>query len=173
VDSPTRIDANISIEPLASLGARDVTITGPNGTGVGAGLFTIVLGAPLVRQISTSSATRDSSFFIVILGQDFDGATSVSFGAGVTVDRYEVDSPTRIDANISIEPLASLGARDVTITGPNGTGVGAGLFTVTNTTPGGLTLPCGTIGMSSFLAGFLWLVGIKHTIRCRRGERLA
>lgn len=71
---------------------------------------------------------------VVITGTNFTGATAVSFGAGVIVNSFVVDSNTQITANISILLSAAIGARDVSVTAPFGTGTLVGGFTVL--TPG-------------------------------------
>jgi hypothetical protein len=59
---------------------------------------------------------------VTITGTNLTGASAVSFGDNVTVDNYTVDSDTQVTANITIAVAASPGARDVSVTTPEGTG---------------------------------------------------
>ena len=67
---------------------------------------------------------------VVIAGTNFTGATSVSFGSGITVNSYTVDNSTQITANITISGSATTGARDVSVTAPGGTATKSAGFTV-------------------------------------------
>jgi hypothetical protein len=55
----------------------------------------------------------------------------VGFGAGITVNSFSVNSATQMTANISIAGDAAPGARDVSVTGPVGTGTLPDGFRVT------------------------------------------
>ena len=55
---------------------------------------------------------------MIITGANFTGATEVTFGAGVTVDSFTVDSATQITAQISIAATATPGTRDVSVNTP-------------------------------------------------------
>ncbi len=71
---------------------------------------------------------------IVITGTSFTGATAVSFGSGITVSTFTVDSDTQITASITIAGNAALGSHDITVTTPYGSGTLTDGFTVL---PGG------------------------------------
>ena len=77
---------------------------------------------PTITSISPKQGALEQTFYVTITGTNFTGATIVSFGAGVTVNSYSVDSATQMTANISIAGDAAPGARDVSVTGPVGTG---------------------------------------------------
>lgn len=87
--------------------------------------------SPTVTIVTPSSmgqgATNQS---VAITGTYFTGATSVSFGAGVTVNSFVVNSDTQITANISVAPTATAGTRNVCVSASFGT-AGCGTFTVT------------------------------------------
>ncbi len=53
----------------------------------------------------------------------------------VTVNRFVVDSPTRITANVTIDPGASPGRYDVTVTTPSGDGALTKAFLITKESP--------------------------------------
>jgi outer membrane protein assembly factor BamB len=85
---------------------------------------------PLVTTVSPASGTQGQTLTVTITGCQFTGATAVSFGAGITVNTFHTDNTTQITANITIAPGAIPGARDVTVTTPEGTGTKTGCFTV-------------------------------------------
>lgn len=67
---------------------------------------------------------------VVITGTNLSGTTSVSFGPGITVISFTVNSDTQITATICIDANAAPGARNVSVTTPAGTWTGTALFTV-------------------------------------------
>jgi hypothetical protein len=114
-----------------------------NLTYVGASLsitalpITILPAAPRLDGIGPESGQAGETLDIIIDGSVFTGATAVSFGSGVTVNSFVVDGPTRITANVTIDPGASLGPRDVTVTTPSGDDTLTEAFSVTKESPGG------------------------------------
>ncbi|MCL0077353.1 Ig-like domain-containing protein [Dehalococcoidia bacterium] len=100
------------------------------------GQFTVVVPPPpTIERVVPDSGIQGATVDVVIWGEHFTGATAVSFGEGITVNRFAVVSPTRIDANISIAADAEAGARNVSVTTPGGTGVLPGGFTVRDVIP--------------------------------------
>lgn len=71
---------------------------------------------PDLDDITPESGHTGDTLDVVIVGSDFTGATAVSFGPGVTVNSFVVDSPNRITVNITIASDAAPGRRDVTVT---------------------------------------------------------
>jgi outer membrane protein assembly factor BamB len=87
--------------------------------------------APTVTSVSPNSGNQGQTLNnVIITGTYFTGATAVSFGAGITVNSFITDNATQIRANITIAGGAALGARDVSVTTPGGTGTKTGGFTV-------------------------------------------
>ncbi|MCL0037060.1 Ig-like domain-containing protein [Dehalococcoidia bacterium] len=100
------------------------------------GEFTVVVPPPpTIERVVPDSGIQGATVDVVISGEHFTGAMAVSFGEGITVNRFDVVSPTRIDANISIAADAEAGPRNVSVTTPGGTGVLPGGFTVRDVTP--------------------------------------
>jgi len=93
--------------------------------------------APTLDGIGPDSGHPGETLEIVIDGIDFSGATAIRFGSGatVTVNRFVVDSPTRITANVTIDPGASPGRYDVTVTTPSGDGALTKAFLITKESP--------------------------------------
>jgi len=95
------------------------------------GLFTIAVGLSAIAACGSDGTTPTASG--VFPAQGFSGrslrveisgdatnwkdGTTVSFGDGVTVNMVEVASPTDLFADITIDPAAMSGMRDVTVTG--------------------------------------------------------
>jgi hypothetical protein len=88
------------------------------------------MGCPTITSVNPASAAQGQTLNVTITGTKFSGATSVSFGTGVTVNSFNVDSPTQITANISITTAAAPGARDLLVTSPCCTATKIGAFMV-------------------------------------------
>ncbi|HDL15011.1 MAG TPA: hypothetical protein ENH28_02465, partial [Euryarchaeota archaeon] len=101
------------------------------------------VNTPTVASVTPNSGTQGQSLNVAIEGTNFTGATSVSFGSGITVNSFAVNSSTQITANISISSTATTGTRNVSVTTPAGTGTGNGLFTVVAATGGVLSVSPG------------------------------
>jgi hypothetical protein len=137
VNSGTQISANISIAAAAAPGARNVSVTTPGGTGTLNNGFTVIssVPAPTVTQLAPNSGNQTQTLDVTITGTNLTGATSVSFGAGITVSNYTVNSGTQITSNITIAAAATPGARNVSVTTPGGTGTLNNGFTVIPSVP--------------------------------------
>lgn len=85
---------------------------------------------PTVNSVTPKRGVLGQTLNVTISGRNFTGATAVGFGAGITVNSFNINSDTQITANITISATATLGARDVTVLNAAGTGTGTGLFTV-------------------------------------------
>jgi hypothetical protein len=88
---------------------------------------------PTVTGVNPSSAEVGETLDVAITGTDLSGTSAVSFGAGITVNSFTVDSATKITAGISISSGGTVGSRDVSVTTPGGTGTKTGGFGVTFT----------------------------------------
>ena len=86
---------------------------------------------PLVISVNPNSGTYNKTLNITISGKKFTGATSVSFGTGISINSFTINSDTQITASITISSAATAGKRDVSVTTPKGTGTLTGGFTVT------------------------------------------
>lgn len=127
--SDTQITGSITIAADASPGARNVSVTTAAGTGTGVGAFTVV-APPVVSSVSPGQGAKGQTISITVRGSYFTGATAVAFGAGIAVDNFTAAGDTQITASVTIASDAALGARDVSVTTPVGTGTKAGSFTV-------------------------------------------
>jgi PKD repeat protein len=109
VDSATQIRAIVSVSTGATLGSRDCSITTPGGMGSLTAGFEVV-------GINPSFGDRGESFNVVINGTDFNEVSAVSFGDGITVNNFTINSSTQITANISIHTNATPGPREILVT---------------------------------------------------------
>ena len=95
--------------PAHAVGAVDVAVTTPGGTGTGTGAFTYVAGPPTVTGVSPSSGRSGGGTSVTITGTNFTGATAVTFGGAVPTG-VTVVSATSITATT---PAHALGVVDV------------------------------------------------------------
>ncbi len=137
IDGSTRIVTNISIAADATVGSRDILVTTLAGTGTLAGGFTVeqAVPPPTLTGLDIGSGEQGMTLDVVITGTHLTGTTAVSFGPGITVNSFTVDSSTRITTNISITADATVGSRDILVTTPAGTGTLAGGFIVEQAIP--------------------------------------
>ncbi len=132
-NSPTQLTVNISVAPTATIGARNVTVTNPDGgTATCNNCFTVNTG-PTVSAINPNFGLPNNTYNnVVVTGTSFVSGATVSLGAGITVNSVTFNSPTQLTVNITVLSTAAIGARNVTVTNPDG-GVGAcaSCYTVT------------------------------------------
>lgn len=87
-------------------------------------------GPPTVTAVNPLFGYQGATLTVTIGGTGFDGASDVSFEAGITVDSFAASSPTEISASITIAADAALGFRDVSVTNQFGTGTRVDAFAV-------------------------------------------
>ena len=137
VNSET-LRAAISIDPLATPGARTVTVTNADGTtgSLTNGFLVSTLGGggggPVaVTSVAPTDANRGQTLNVTINGAGFVAGAQASFGAGVAVNSTTFVSATQVQANITVSAAAAAGARDVTVVNPDATsGTLAGGFNI-------------------------------------------
>lgn len=121
VNSSTQITA---VTPASAPGLVNVSVTTPYGTGTATNAFTF--GAPpVVMSVSPKSGSTAGGTSVTIVGSNFSGATSVSFG-GVPALSYTVDSSTLITA---VTPPGRTGSVNVSVASRYGMGTLASAFT--------------------------------------------
>lgn len=82
--------------------------------------LTASAGSMALTSCAPSQSVRDVAALSVILtGESLTGVTAVSFGLGITVNSFVVDSDTQITANIDVALGATVGYRDITVTSDN------------------------------------------------------
>jgi hypothetical protein len=128
VNSSTEISSSITIDMDAQPGARNISVITPEGTAKKLNGF--VVAPPTIASVNPTCGTNGETMNVTINGNYLAGATRVSFGSGITVNSFIVDSSTQIIATISISGSATAGARDVLVTTPGGTAMLSSGFTV-------------------------------------------
>lgn len=119
VSSATSAVADVTISSTATLGSRNVTITTGAEVATITGGFSVLAGVPALSSVAPTSAQAGATENVVITGAftSFQqGVSTVSFGSGITVNSVTVSSGTQLTANISVDPNATVGSRDVTVT---------------------------------------------------------
>jgi hypothetical protein len=90
-----------------------------------------VFDPPLVDFVSPSSGNPSQSLTITVGGQKFQPGATVSFGVGIRIDVITFVNAQTLSVELTVDPGASSGSRDVTVTNPdNGTDTLAGAFRV-------------------------------------------
>jgi PKD repeat protein len=123
--SSTQITANVTIGSTATIGARNVTVTNPDGQiGTSTNGFSVTSSGPspppTVSSVSPNSGAQGQNLpTVTITGSNFQTGATCSFGAGITVNSCAFGSSTQLTANITISSTASLGSRNMTVTNPD------------------------------------------------------
>jgi len=129
VNGPTLASVPIAIAAGATFGQRSVTVTTGSEVVTLLNGFTVVQGTPTVTQIDPNAGQQGLTRSVAITGVFTNWqntVTSVSYGAGITVNSNVVSSATSLTTDITIDADATLGPRDVVIT------TGAEVLTVAN-----------------------------------------
>jgi hypothetical protein len=130
VNNSREMVVTITIGVNATVGTRTISVTTPVATGTLADGFTVVVPSPEIDALNRAYGRQGQELEVVITGDNFAEATAVSFGTGVTVDGFTVDSATQITVQITIAGNAAAGPRDVTITTPEASGAMANAFEI-------------------------------------------
>jgi len=96
-------------------------------------MFSMMLAqaqVPAVTSVAPASGNRNQTLDVTITGTNLSGATTVSFGSGISINSITVDNSTQVTVNISISATAKTSPRDVSVTTSKGTATLAGAFTV-------------------------------------------
>ncbi len=117
-----------------SWGVRVVQLrSAPPATPSLAAPTTLAQGASNVNVIITGTVVSNSGFFFA--GAGFAPMTATVSGTGVSVNSVTFTDPTHVTLNLSATAGAAPGARNITITNPDGqSATGVGILTVTTTT---------------------------------------
>jgi hypothetical protein len=142
IGTKTQMEVNITIALDAPAGSRDVSVTNPapgGGTATETGAFTVENPAPTLASITPASGNRRQTLDVTVTGTNFlVGVTTCSYGSGITVNSVSSVTLTQVTANVTIDPEAATGPRDITVTNAapgGGSATLAGAFTVTNPVP--------------------------------------
>lgn len=117
VNSPTSITANVTVNTSAPAGQVSVSATTAGETANGVNLFTITQTQPELLSVVQSSGFQGQTQNVVLTGfaTHFSSSSVVSLGAGVIVNSVSATSNTSLTANITVQPTATLGYRNVSV----------------------------------------------------------
>ncbi len=122
VDSANSITANITVSDYAHAGQVSVTATTGGEVATGSNVFTITQTQPELLAVVASSGYQGQTENVNITGEFthfVQGTTTANFGAGITINGVTVMSATTAMANITVQPTANVGYRNVSITTGN------------------------------------------------------
>jgi subtilisin family serine protease len=75
---------------------------------------------PTIASVVPSTGTRSTNLTVAVTGTNFQSGAVAAFGADITVTSTTVVSSTQLSVAIAIGASAALGARDVTVSNPDG-----------------------------------------------------
>ena len=84
-----------------------------------------------ITSVEPDKGYQGETLSVNIIGSHFSSTTSVSLGAGISVDEFVLNSASQITAEVTVDKNAATGARDVSVFMPGGSGVLTGGFSVT------------------------------------------
>jgi hypothetical protein len=137
VVSPSQISAQLQIDPSAQPGSRQVILVDADHNLRAPTSFTITAAAaapncppgaaacgatqpsgPTLREFTPLQGTQGTNVALTITGANFAAPAAIQFtpNSGITVQSTTVTNSNQIQAQLSIAPNASLGARGVTLT---------------------------------------------------------
>jgi hypothetical protein len=137
VVSPMQISAQVQIDATAQPGSRQVVLIDADHTLRSPQPFTITAAtqncppgmltpnggcstqpSPAIREFSPLQGTQGSTVAMTVTGVNFSAPASLQFmpNSGITVQSTTVTNSNQIQAQLSIAPNASLGARGVVLT---------------------------------------------------------
>jgi RHS repeat-associated protein/uncharacterized repeat protein (TIGR01451 family) len=145
VSSPTAATATITVDPLAALGERNVTVTTGSEVAALTNGFSVNPGPAVISAFSpTSLAAGQQNMTVTLTGSSThfaQGVSTAAFGPGITIDSLTVNSPTSATAVVSVSPAASGGRTIAVITSAEvapstgAFGIAAATATLTQLTP--------------------------------------
>ena len=116
IDSDEQITLDLTTYPFAVRGMHHITVAGSDGETVCGDCLEILYGSPVVEEIDPPGAPRGEASTILLCGTNLENTQAIDFGAGVTVDAYEVLWNRQVSVDVTIAPDAEPGYRDVTLT---------------------------------------------------------
>ncbi len=154
VSSATSAAANITVQPTATLGSRNVSVTTGAEVVSLANAFQVTVGPAAIASLSPASAAQGSTATVTVTGSQThfaSGVTSAAFGGGISVTGITVNSALSATVNISIPNTTATGAYNVTLTTGGEVATILGGFTVTPGTPQliAVTPPTGNQGATN------------------------
>ncbi|MGP8225142.1 MAG: choice-of-anchor D domain-containing protein, partial [Terracidiphilus sp.] len=108
INSPTSATADISISPTANPGPRSVSMVTDGEVTVDRGAFVVTGGIPVISYITPNSSLYGTNGVeVTVVGNaytEWNASSTVSFGPGITVNSFQVDDTSHIEAVLNIGP---------------------------------------------------------------------
>lgn len=120
VKEPNLIEAELTLDEAATPGPRDVSVSYGDDSASLTGGFTVMLPPPELAAVGPDAARPGEALAVVIDGRNFRDIKMLSFGDGIAVTGFTVDSAVMLTANINISAAALAGARDITVSNGDG-----------------------------------------------------
>src|SRR6185312_8405115 len=113
------VDVDLTVDPIAFTGSRNVTVTTGTETVSRYSLFQITPGGALLQTVAPASANQGQEVVLQLTGVNThwqQGLTQFSISGGgydIAVNNVVINSPTSATADVTVSPTAGLGARGV------------------------------------------------------------
>ena len=153
--TPTTTTSTTSTTPTTTTTPKTITTTTSAATPP-------AQAKPTVTGVDPASANQGQTVAVTLTGTGFTGAKGVSFGGGIDVTSFSIDSDTQITANIVIANRAFVGTRFVGVGTPAGRGTLPAGFSVTSDAPTVTGVNPATGNQGATLTG-VTLTGINFT----------
>ena len=118
VSDETDATLTVSINPLATVGAYNLTATTSGEIASLNNAFVVLAATPVILSSGPASGPQQGSITFTILGQSTNwqqGVTTVSYGDGIAINSITVTSATSITATGQISPTAYTGYRTLSV----------------------------------------------------------
>lgn len=138
VGDPLHATVNVTVDWIAILGSRTLTITTGGEYGILANAFTVTPSAASLTSIAPTGGAQGTSATVTFTGNLthwVSAGSHVSFGGGIVVGTVIVGGPTSLTANISIPNSTAAGTYAATVTTNGEIVTLPNAFTVTLATP--------------------------------------
>ena len=139
VNTPTDMDVFISIDPIAVIGGRNVTVvTGGQFASDNGGFSVTASDASILTALPATPIPQGGNGTVNLVGHDTHWTTSgtqVSFGGGINAGSILVVDNTHLTVNFSVSPSTGAGGYGVTVTTHGEVVSLANAVTVTAATP--------------------------------------
>ena len=150
--NPDTISVTVNVEPDATPGTRNVTVTNTNGGTATCNACFTVKAKPVITSISPSSGAPNTFTDVTINGSGFTNNMTLSAAPDITVSNFAFVSPAQVTARFTIAANPALGPLDVSAVNnavdDGGRGGGENVFTII-TIPGKPTAVTATAGNQS------------------------
>lgn len=118
ITSPTTATADVTISTYATVGLVNITMTTLGEVATESNAFSITQTQPQILFINPATAVQGATKNVTItsLFTNFGPTTTASFGPGVLVNSVTALTATSLQVNITVQPTATLGFRNVVLT---------------------------------------------------------